>query len=98
MKRQNGGQKARTSVSRSRLRGQWHVSSLLLLCGLLLSAPACTKAPEKPPESALKQAKQDARLMEQEELELERRHLAPPPAYGNKVVMAQHERSQAAQF
>ena len=98
MKRQYGGPKAQAASSQPRLRSSRFVGSFLLSCGLLLNAAACTKTPEKPPASALKQAKQDARLPEQEEIEQERRHLAPPPAYGNKVVMAQHERSETGQF
>jgi hypothetical protein len=70
----------------------------LVCAGLFFGTSACTSVPERPPESALKQAKKDSRLEPQEDVDLERRHLAPPPAYGNKVVMAHNEASEAQRF
>lgn len=98
MKRQYGGQKARSTASRLCLRFFRLVPSVMVSLGLPLGTASCTRAPEKPPESALKQAKRDSRLDQPEDEEFERRNLAPPPAYGNKVVMAQSELSGTGRF
>lgn len=88
-----------SSIStRAGLQSLKFVSFLFVTSALAFATAGCTRAPEKPPESPLKQAKKDSRLDPQEEQDLERRHLAPPPAYGNKVVMAQDERSTPAKF
>lgn len=65
---------------------------------VLFGTASCTKAPAKPPESALKHANKDTPSPELEETDLERRYLAPPPAYGNKVVMAKHEDAPTQEF
>lgn len=98
MKRQDGEHMARSAASRLRLRFSRLVPSALVCAGVLLGTASCTKAPAKPPESALKEAKKDSRLDQPEDLDPERRHLAPPPAYGNKVVMAQHEPTETGHF
>lgn len=104
MKPQYGEPNASTAASRLRARccrlgrGCRVLGTAVLSCWLLLGASACTKTPDKPPASALKQAKKDSRLDHQEVQDLERRHLAPPPAYGNKVVMAQDERANTHHF
>lgn len=68
---------------------------LLLVMGLTLGG--CARHVEAPPSSALKQARQDAKASP-EELELRQRHVAPPPAYGNKVVLAEANQKQSAGF
>lgn len=97
MKRQDREPTAPSLASRlslSRLRG---AATLLVALTCLFGTASCAKAPEKPPESALKHAK-DFRPQEPDETDLERRHLAPPPAYGNKVVMAEERRFPSERF
>lgn len=65
---------------------------LALVTIAAIGATGCASKMEAPPASALKQARQDSKL-DREQLELERRHVAPPPAYGNKVVLATDENS-----
>lgn len=106
MKRQHVEPKAHAAASRLRLQGRLSRlrlqarlgGSLLLSLGLVLGTAACTKTPQKPPDSSWKQAKKDSRLDQPEDLDPERRHLAPPPAYGNKVVMAQDDRTATHRF
>lgn len=62
-----------------------------------IGATGCASKMEAPPASALKQARQDSKL-DREQLELERRHVAPPPAYGNKVVLAKNQDESRAAF
>lgn len=55
---------------------------LPLLSALLLAVSACASSPPPEPKAPVKQAKKaDAP-------EPEPHHVAPPPAYGNKIVMA----------
>lgn len=82
----------------SRVLVQRLVPSACLALALSLGSVACTKAPQKPPESALKQAQKDERIQAEEDLDPERRHLAPPPAYGNKVVMARTTNAHSTEF
>lgn len=82
-------------LSRRLLRSRL-LPSMFVGLSLALGSVACTKAPQKPPTSALKQAKKEDRPTSQDELE--RRHQAPPPAYGNKVVMAQEENGPTGSF
>jgi hypothetical protein len=71
---------------------------MLLALALSIGAVGCTKAPQKPVESPLLQAKKDDRIQAEDDLDLERRHLAPPPAYGNKVVMAVEKTTKTESF
>ncbi len=86
------------SSSEAGLRRLRWVSAILLGSVLSMGTSGCAKSPQKPPEAPLKQAKKDSRLDEQEQPDVERRHLAPPPAYGNKVVMAADERTTTSEF
>lgn len=72
--------------------------ALLLAMAFALGTAACGGAPRKPPESPQLEARKDERIRAEEERELEHRHLAPPPAYGNRVVMAENKRSSAETF
>ena len=72
--------------------------SVFIALSLSFGSMACNKAPQKPPASPLKQAKKDDRIQQEDDLDPERRHLAPPPAYGNKVVMAKSEQERSATF
>lgn len=98
MKRQDGEPSARTTVSRMYLSTSRALMAALFSLAVVFGTTSCAKAPTKPPESALKQAKKDSRLEQREEPDLERRHLAPPPAYGNKVVMAEQVSAEGCQF
>ncbi len=71
--------------------------ALAIALALLSGSAACTHAPMAPPESPLKQATKDNRQESGAEKDLERRHLAPPPAYGNKIVLAVEEEPTAKQ-
>lgn len=53
-----------------------------------LSSVACSRTTGALAASPLKQANQMPRNEPVDDLDVERRHLAPPPAYGNKVVIA----------
>jgi hypothetical protein len=69
---------------------------LVLVSALGTGTAGCAGAPQKPPSSAEKHARRDAR--EQERREFENEHLAPPPAYGNKVVLAAQTREASQSF
>jgi len=69
----------------------------MMACTFAVGTVACSKAPQKPPEAPLKQAIKDE-TVEEELFDAERHHLAPPPAYGNKVVMAEHTDQARGQF
>jgi hypothetical protein len=73
-------------------------AAILFACALALGTTGCTKALKKPAQAPLMQAKKDERIDKEQQLDLERRHLAPPPAYGNKVVMAQDDSGKIASF
>lgn len=65
-------------------------SFLPLSLAVLLGAGACASRATQPrvdPPSARKAAN-ETRSDQEKKDESERRHVAPPPAYGNKVVMA----------
>jgi hypothetical protein len=70
--------------------------SLLLLLGEL--SWGCNQQALRPPEAAIRHARHDAR----DKSEGERttapypEHVAPPPAYGNKVVLARTELDSAS--
>jgi hypothetical protein len=55
----------------------------------LLGAPACTASAPPPPAKAITQKKADRDPNLERNRDREPRHVAPPPAYGNKVVFAQ---------
>jgi hypothetical protein len=84
-----------------RLRSHWQVRarqfsvvrwlSTLALGVFAVSTAACSKVPQKPPEAPLKQAVKEAPF--EEDMLDHDTHRAPPPAYGNKVVMAEREPS-----
>ena len=88
----------RRSVMLAHLRSSALRGPVLIALGLALGVTGCQKAPQKPPEAPLKQAKKDDRIDEEKQMDLERRHLAPPPAYGNKVVMAKDEQAPTQHF
>lgn len=60
---------------------------MALLLALLAVTPACTASAPPPPAKAITQKK--AERDPHGERDREPRHVAPPPAYGNKVVLAQ---------
>jgi hypothetical protein len=93
MAKQNPARLGRRVLVRPRL-----LPSTFIALSLALGSAACSQAPQKPAASPLKQAKKDDRPPSQDELELERRNVAPPPAYGNKVVMAKSESDVSRQF
>ncbi len=62
--------------------------AVAVLIAASLAFSGCSRTPVKPPRSPLMEAKKDERIDEEHLRDLERRHMAPPPAYGNKVVMA----------
>lgn len=62
----------------------------VLACGALALSSGCVHVPQKPIDTKVKQAQNDDKDRKQFQ-EYERRHIAPPPAYGNKVVLAQDE-------
>jgi hypothetical protein len=72
--------------------------SIFVALSLSFGSMACSKAPQQPPASPLKQAKKDERIQQEDELDPQRRHLAPPPAYGNKVVMAKSGQDRSTNF
>jgi hypothetical protein len=57
----------------------------MLTASLALVLFGCAKTPSGPPEAPPRQATRVPSSQEFEELQ--RRHVAPPPAYGNKVVL-----------
>ncbi|MCH2109323.1 MAG: hypothetical protein MK135_08335 [Polyangiaceae bacterium] len=63
-----------------------------LLVGLLLLTAACTKQLRPPENVENRQAKSGEQLKNAEIPADEKLHIAPPPAYGNKVVMAKMPR------
>ncbi len=71
-----------------KLKGKLRLQSLLLLASLVLSACAT----RKPSLSASKQ-KRAQKQNTPAERPLQQQHRAPPPAYGNKIVLAQGEPS-----
>ncbi len=82
------------TLRRPTLRGSLsllQIGTILLLTGLSLTTLGCASSPQKPPETAPKQARverQDQKQQDQPTYE----HVAPPPAYGNRVVMAEEKR------
>lgn len=61
---------------------------VMSLTGLTLG---CTKQIQAPTQTAPKHARHDPQEKPSQTLEQYPEHIAPPPAYGNKVVMAQSE-------
>jgi len=72
--------------------------ALALSLVLSMGTAACSAGPPKPPESPLKQAIKDERIDEQDKEDLERRHVAPPPAYGHKIVLATEDNTAQENF
>ena len=98
--RNSEGLAARFNAPRTLPCGNSFVRALLALvaCTFAFGTTACSKAPLKPPEAPLKQAINDDAFEEEELFDTETHHLAPPPAYGNKVVMAQHADETSGHF
>jgi len=62
---------------------------LLPILLVLLGASGCTQQPQRPPETGTKHARHEVRRdLPAPPSEQVPEHVAPPPAYGNKVVMA----------
>lgn len=62
---------------------------IALLLALLAATPACTASAPPPPAKAVTQKKAERDPNGERDRDREPRHVAPPPAYGNKVVLAQ---------
>jgi hypothetical protein len=69
-------------------RGKVSAKLFAALLGAVVALAGCAAEPVAPPKVPVKkQAQKDTEQREPAPL----RHLAPPPAYGNKVVMAEAE-------
>jgi hypothetical protein len=69
-------------------------TSMMSLLTLLALLPACASNPPPVPAKSLDQKK--AERDPNAERQREPRHVAPPPAYGNKVVLAHAEESDSS--
>ncbi len=86
----SGGGTSQIKLGLDRLRTPYAFALIALL------SISCNRAVQKPPESSMKHAQRDAKeqTLTPEAREIPE-HIAPPPAYGNKVVMAQGEGSSS---
>ena len=83
-----------TRLARPSLEKKLGAKGVVLALGLLVSSGlslGCTKLVQGPPETAPKHARHDAPEKPTPATEDYPEHIAPPPAYGNKVVMAHNE-------
>lgn len=81
-----------TYVTRPSRKKKHGATGVMLAFGLLVASGltlGCTKQIQAPPDTALKHARHDLPEKPPHEVEPYPELIAPPPAYGNKVVMAE---------